>query len=294
MAVMKRVQRDRLPEDAGVQRLLFRRRRLGVSRSASSRCARPAMPTRSRARRCPAGSNGCPTCRSTRSRGTRWTSGCRPRICRTPTTASTTRTARSISTSSRPTPRRSKHLKRKLKEVLAKIGWPAVLLERSLYLGKDIPLSGTAHQAGTCRFGTDPATSVLEPRLPRARGRQPLRHRRELLPVDRRGEPDADDHRQRAARGRHHQGAAVSAAAIVALRRPLRPGAAVPAVQRARQGPGLRAARSGRRSEVFKPAAAGGRRSCWRASASRCSAAGRRHRRRRPRLRASSSPATAR
>lgn len=54
------------------------------------------------------------------------------------------------------------HLKRKLKEVLSKIGWPAVLLERSLYLGKNIPISGTAHQAGTCRFGTDPATSVLD------------------------------------------------------------------------------------------------------------------------------------
>jgi len=52
-------------------------------------------------------------------------------------------------------------LKRKLKDVLSEIGWPAVLLERSLYLGKNIPLSGTAHQAGTCRFGTDPATSVL-------------------------------------------------------------------------------------------------------------------------------------
>ena len=58
-------------------------------------------------------------------------------------------------------PEALKHLKRKLKDVLAKIGWPAVLLERSLYLGKDIPLSGTAHQAGTCRFGTDPAVSVL-------------------------------------------------------------------------------------------------------------------------------------
>jgi choline dehydrogenase-like flavoprotein len=53
------------------------------------------------------------------------------------------------------------HLKRKLKDILTQIGWPAVLLERSLYLGKDIPLSGTAHQAGTCRFGTDPGTSVL-------------------------------------------------------------------------------------------------------------------------------------
>jgi choline dehydrogenase-like flavoprotein len=52
-------------------------------------------------------------------------------------------------------------LKAKLRDILSKIGWPAVLLERSLYLGKDIPLAGTAHQAGTCRFGTDPKTSVL-------------------------------------------------------------------------------------------------------------------------------------
>jgi choline dehydrogenase-like flavoprotein len=58
-------------------------------------------------------------------------------------------------------PEALKHLKRKLQDVLSEIGWPAALLERSLYLGKDIPLSGTAHQAGTCRFGTDPATSVL-------------------------------------------------------------------------------------------------------------------------------------
>ena len=58
-------------------------------------------------------------------------------------------------------PEALKHLKRKLKDVLSQIGWPAVFLERSLYFGKDIPLSGTAHQAGTCRFGVDPATSVL-------------------------------------------------------------------------------------------------------------------------------------
>ncbi len=58
-------------------------------------------------------------------------------------------------------PEALKHLKRKLKQVLSDIGWPAVLLERSLYLGKDIPINGTSHQAGTCRFGTDPATSVL-------------------------------------------------------------------------------------------------------------------------------------
>jgi choline dehydrogenase-like flavoprotein len=58
-------------------------------------------------------------------------------------------------------PEALKHLKRKLEQVLSDIGWPARLVERSLYLGKNIPLSGTAHQAGTCRFGLDPATSVL-------------------------------------------------------------------------------------------------------------------------------------
>ena len=39
--------------------------------------------------------------------------------------------------------------------------WPH-LIDRRLYLGKDIPIGGTAHQAGTCRFGTDPASSVLD------------------------------------------------------------------------------------------------------------------------------------
>jgi choline dehydrogenase-like flavoprotein len=35
------------------------------------------------------------------------------------------------------------------------------LLPRHAYLKNDIPVAGCAHQAGTCRFGTDPATSVL-------------------------------------------------------------------------------------------------------------------------------------
>jgi choline dehydrogenase-like flavoprotein len=58
-------------------------------------------------------------------------------------------------------PQALQHLKRKLKQVLNEIGRKPVLLERSLYLGKNIPVGGTAHQAGTARFGTDPATSVL-------------------------------------------------------------------------------------------------------------------------------------
>jgi choline dehydrogenase-like flavoprotein len=30
------------------------------------------------------------------------------------------------------------------------------------YMSMDVPVAGVAHQAGTCRFGTDPATSVLD------------------------------------------------------------------------------------------------------------------------------------
>jgi choline dehydrogenase-like flavoprotein len=36
------------------------------------------------------------------------------------------------------------------------------LFHRFAYMKNDIPIAGCAHQAGTCRFGTDPATSVLD------------------------------------------------------------------------------------------------------------------------------------
>jgi choline dehydrogenase-like flavoprotein len=52
-------------------------------------------------------------------------------------------------------------LKHKLEDLLEPIGAHRHLFERSLYLGKNIPIGGTAHQAGTCRFGPDPASSVL-------------------------------------------------------------------------------------------------------------------------------------
>ena len=52
-------------------------------------------------------------------------------------------------------------LKKKLEQHMTKAGSHPILVERNLYLGKGIPISGTAHQAGTARFGTDPATSVL-------------------------------------------------------------------------------------------------------------------------------------
>jgi choline dehydrogenase-like flavoprotein len=55
-----------------------------------------------------------------------------------------------------------RRLKKKLESILSAAGAHPVLLERSLYLGKGIPIGGTAHQAGTARFGTEPATSVLD------------------------------------------------------------------------------------------------------------------------------------
>ncbi len=37
-----------------------------------------------------------------------------------------------------------------------------MLARQKLYMDMSIPIAGCAHQAGTCRFGTDPATSVLD------------------------------------------------------------------------------------------------------------------------------------
>ena len=36
------------------------------------------------------------------------------------------------------------------------------VLHKSYYMSMNIPIAGCAHQAGTCRFGADPATSVLD------------------------------------------------------------------------------------------------------------------------------------
>lgn len=55
-----------------------------------------------------------------------------------------------------------RRLKHKLRQLCDKIEIHPHLFDRSLYLGKDVPIGGTAHQSGTLRFGTDPATSVLD------------------------------------------------------------------------------------------------------------------------------------
>ena len=54
-----------------------------------------------------------------------------------------------------------RRLRHKLQGLLGALDAHPQLLERSLYLGKNVPIGGTAHQAGTMCFGSDPATSVL-------------------------------------------------------------------------------------------------------------------------------------
>ena len=56
-----------------------------------------------------------------------------------------------------------KRLRHKLDGMLSKLGMhPRHLLDRSLYLHKGMPIGATAHQAGTVRFGSDPASSALD------------------------------------------------------------------------------------------------------------------------------------
>jgi choline dehydrogenase-like flavoprotein len=51
----------------------------------------------------------------------------------------------------------------KLKSMLGQLGMhPNHLIPRDIYMKTEIPLAGCAHQVGTCRFGADPKTSVLD------------------------------------------------------------------------------------------------------------------------------------
>lgn len=52
-------------------------------------------------------------------------------------------------------------LQKKLKAVLENLDLQPHILPKHLYLGKQIPIAGTAHQAGTIRFGNDAKTSAL-------------------------------------------------------------------------------------------------------------------------------------
>ena len=53
-------------------------------------------------------------------------------------------------------------LRQKLQGMLEHLDLHPHLIPNSLYLGKHIPVAGVGHQSGTCRFGADPNTSVLD------------------------------------------------------------------------------------------------------------------------------------
>ena len=55
-----------------------------------------------------------------------------------------------------------KRLRQKLQSMLEHMEMHPHLIPNTLYLGRHIPLAGVAHQSGTCRFGTNPQTSVLD------------------------------------------------------------------------------------------------------------------------------------
>jgi choline dehydrogenase-like flavoprotein len=50
----------------------------------------------------------------------------------------------------------------KLKSMLNHLGMHHHLIPRNLYMKNEIGIGGVAHQAGTCRFGADPKSSVLD------------------------------------------------------------------------------------------------------------------------------------
>ncbi|PKP09522.1 MAG: dehydrogenase [Bacteroidetes bacterium HGW-Bacteroidetes-4] len=54
-----------------------------------------------------------------------------------------------------------KRLQKKLRWILEHVGCETHVLPNNVYLGKKIPIAGTAHQCGTIRFGNNPKTSAL-------------------------------------------------------------------------------------------------------------------------------------
>ncbi|GAA4415547.1 GMC family oxidoreductase [Nibrella viscosa] len=53
-------------------------------------------------------------------------------------------------------------LKDKLLTILRQVGMTHYMVKDDVYVGYDLGISGVSHQAGTCRFGIDPKTSVLD------------------------------------------------------------------------------------------------------------------------------------
>ena len=196
---------DRLPEDARAQRLLLRQRRLRVPAGQhpdGRQVAGADVPRREAAR--DEARAAVDARRGRRARGRLLALDRGPAAAREPRHARRDDGSIDARATRRPTRRRRSGSTTSCKSMLGHLGMhdappdPAPRLPRRTTSRSP----ACAHQAGTCRFGTDPATLGARRRLPGARARQPLRRRHELLPEHRRGEPGADRDGQRAARRR--------------------------------------------------------------------------------------------
>ena len=82
---------------------------------------------------------------------------------RIPTTASASRRRATCTLALVETnPEGLKRLRKKFQSMLSDLGMHHRLHERKLYVHEAMDIAATAHQAGTARFGTDPASSVLD------------------------------------------------------------------------------------------------------------------------------------
>ena len=154
---------DGVPEDARAERLLLRLGRLRVPAGQhpdGREVAVADVPRREAGRDAPRSRMDARPGRAS----TRSTSGSRRRTCRARTTGSRwPPTATSGSTYSETNAEARKRLYEKLKSLLAKLDMnEGHLFHRFAYMKNEIPVAGVAHQAGTGRFGADPALSVLD------------------------------------------------------------------------------------------------------------------------------------
>ena len=194
---------DRLPEDARAQRLLLRRATTSSTRWATSRWSASRRPrctaARSRSQTKLAPQRTLDDGRRARGRLLALDRG--PAAAGEPRHAATATAASRLAYTPTNEEPEEAALPRAQVDARRTSGCTTTTCSRGTRTSRTTSRSpGCAHQAGTCRFGTDPATSVLERRLPRARGRQPLRRRHELLPEHRRGQPGAHRDGERAAR----------------------------------------------------------------------------------------------
>ncbi len=122
--------------------------------------------------------------------------------------------------------------------------WPQLIERTSIWARTSRSAAPRTRPAPALRHR--PGDLGARPRLQGARARQSLRDRCQLLSLDRRGEPDADDHRQRAARRRPDQGAAARECGRAAASWPGQP-------HRGRPRPGRSASTATRSAFTVRP-----------------------------------------